>query len=317
MKNKFQRRASVGSSERPKQERGHRGGARRKAGADASNELHARIERAYAEMPPSEKAIADLILDAPGLLAVHSATELATIARSSKAAVTRCVQRLGYRSFAQARSEAREARLWGSPLYLVGNGEPQAQSAPASGLVAHFAADIDILARTRDGLVEAAIEEAAAAIASARRVVVLGYRNSQVLAAYARSQLDLLRAGVELAPRAGETLAEALVELGTTDVLVAVGFRRRVPAFVHAMQVAHQSGARTLCVADPGGATAPGHATWTISCPCRGASPFDSYVGAMSVLNYLATRVAKNLGERARRRLAQSERLHRELGDLI
>jgi len=182
---------------------------------------------------------------------------------------------------------------------------------------AHFAADAQLLNRTREALSDTDLRAAAQSIAGARRVVVLGYRNSHVLAAYARSQIDLLRPGVELAPRAGETLAEALVGLGPQDVVIAIGFRRRVPAFVHALRVAHQSGARTLYITDPGGSLAAQPATWTLGCHCRGASLFDSYVAAMSVLNYLGALVASFLGESARRRMQQAERLHRELGELV
>jgi hypothetical protein len=37
----------------------------------------------------------------------------------------------------------------------------------------------------------------------------------------------------------------------------------------------------------------------------------------MSVLNYLGALVASLLGESARKRLQQAERLHRELGELV
>jgi DNA-binding MurR/RpiR family transcriptional regulator len=314
-----------------KQDRGHGLPATRLAAEPPSATLSARIERSYETMPPSEQLVADLLLDFPGRLATHSATEIASLARSSQAAVTRCIRRLGYRDFAQAKREAREAQRWGSPLYLdadsaervASRGSSRPGRRPGAGgerraaLDAHFAADAQLLVRTREALSDADLAAAAQSIASARRVVVLGYRNSHVLAAYARSQIDLLRAGVELAPRAGETLAEVLVGLGPQDVVIAIGFRRRVPSFVHALRVAHQSGARTLLVTDPGGALGSQPATWTLSCHCRGASLFDSYVAAMSVLNYLGALVASLLGESARKRLQQAERLHRELGELV
>ena len=312
-----------------KQDRGHGAAPSGRATARQRSALSTRIERSYDALPPSERAVADLLLDFPGRLATHSATEIAALAGTSQAAVTRCIKRLGYTNFTQARREARDAQRWGSPLYLdadsaerAGAQGPQrardrAGRGRSAALDAHFAADAQLLTRTRDALSDADLRAAAQAIAGARRVVVLGYRNSHVLASYLRAQIDLLRPGVELAPRSGETLAEALVDLGAHDAVVAIGFRRRVPAFVQALRVAHQSGARVLYLTDPGGALAGGSATWTLGCHCRGASLFDSYVAAMSVLNYLSALVASLLGERARKRLQQAERLHRELGELV
>ncbi|HEY5632136.1 MAG TPA: MurR/RpiR family transcriptional regulator [Burkholderiaceae bacterium] len=288
--------------------------ARRRAHERAAPALAARIEQAYAAMPPSEKSVANLLLESPGRLATHSATELASLARSSKAAVTRCMRRLGYESFALARADARQAQQWGSPLYLAAVGEA---SARRSDLDAHVAADVEILNKTRDALSEDDLTAAAHALAGARRVVVLGFRNSHLLAGFARAQLGLLRPNVELVPTAGETLAEGLAELGRSDVVLALGFRRRVPTFVRALEVAHRAGARIVYVTDPSGSVAPRTATWTLRCHCRGASLFDSYVGAISVLNYLAARVASLVGEPARKRLQDVERMHGELGDLI
>ena len=317
MKNKFHVAASVeGASVQEMQERGqpaHVAALPLQRGAPT---LAARIERVYPDMPPSEKVVADLLLDAPGRLATHSATELAALARSSKAAVTRCIRRLGYRSFALAHEEARQAQQWGSPLYLSAGGT-SAEHARPSGLDAHVAADIELLNKTRDALAGRDLEAAARALADAHRVVVLGFRNSHLLAGFARTQLGLLRPNVELVPTAGETLAEGLAELGPSDVVLAVGFRRRVPIFVRALQAAHRAGARIVYLTDPSGSVAPRTATWTLRCHCRGASLFDSYVGALSVLNYLATLVAGHLGEPARKRLQDVERVHGELGDLV
>lgn len=48
-----------------------------------------------------------------------------------------------------------------------------------------------------------------------------------------------------------------------------------------------------------------------------GSSLFDSYAAPMSVLNFLCSRVAADLGADARDRLAIIEDIHLELDDLI
>lgn len=272
------------------------------------------MHECYETLPPSERSVADLLLNFPGRLATHSATELSASAGVSKAAVTRLIRRLGYTTYAQARDEARLAQQWGSPIYLDRTNGKQVE--PQSTLDAHVAADTEILRSTQRSLDAVELDAAARALARARRVVVVGFRNSAPLAAYVHAQIALVRGAAELAPMAGETLSERLIGLGRDDVVLAVGFRRRVPAFVTGLRVAHEAGARVVLLTDPDGAAALGCATWTFRCHCRGASMFDSYVAAISALNYLATQVARELGEPARKRLQEVEKLHGEFGDL-
>lgn len=279
-----------------------------------ASSLERRIKGSYAGLPNSERLVADLLLDFPSHLATHSATELARLSGASKAAVTRLVQRLGYQSFAQARADARNAQQWGSPIY-VSAADPA--GGMRSALEAHVAADLEVLRKTLEGLTQTGFDELVAALHAARRVLVIGHRNSALLASYARGQLGLLRAGVELAPMHGETLAEGLYGLGPQDVLLAVGFRRRVPAFLSALEVARTNGVRIAMLTDPTGAAIAHRADWVIPCHCRGASMFDSYVAAVSLINFLASQLAQKLGAEGRSRLRGIEQLHEELGDLV
>ncbi len=276
--------------------------------------LESRLRACYETLPGSEASIADVLLHHPGRLATHSATELAAAAGASKAAVTRLIQRLGYASYAAARAEAREAQQWGSPLYLEA-GAPVGPGLRAA-YAAHMTADQQILAWTLEGLDEAALTGTVGALATARRVVVVGFRNSAWLAMYARSQFGLLRPAVELAPLPAETLAEGLADLGPQDLLLAIGFRRRVPAFAAALRAARAAGTRIALISDPSGAAEQRLADWPLTVHCRGAAMFDSYVAGVSVLNFLAAQLAAELGDAGLHRLQGVEQWHRQLEDL-
>ena len=277
--------------------------------------LESRIHTAYEGLPGSEARVADVLLNHPGRLATHSATELAADAGVSKAAVTRLLKRLGYDSHAAARSEARLARQWGAPLYL------QSDASPGDGRKAayaqHVAADQQSLAHTLHGLDEAALDGSVLALARASRVLVLGFRNSAWLALYARIQLGLLRPAVDLAPLPSQTLSESLVGLGRGDVILAVGMRRRVPGFAAAIQAARAEGARIVLLTDPTGVADVPCVDWTLGCHCRGAAMFDTYVAAVSVINFLCAQVAAQLGTAALHRLQGVEQWHGRLGDMV
>lgn len=282
----------------------------------APDSLDKRLSACYEGLPNSERLVADLLLDFPAHLATHSATEVARLSGASKAAVTRLIQRLGYTSYAQARTDVRSAQQWGSPIYLdIRTAAPHASG--GSTIEAHIAADAEILRKTLENLNQAQLDAIVTTLRDARRVLVIGHRNSALLATYMRSQLGLLRSGVELAPMHGETLAEGLYGLGPDDLLLAVGFRRRVPAFLSALEIARRSGVRILLLTDPSGAAMARNTNWVIPCHCRGASIFDSYVAAVSLINYLASQLAAQLGPVGRARLREIEQLHEELGDLV
>lgn len=294
----------------PKQKPGGKTRARSTPGS-----FERRVRACYPELPKSERRVADLLLNFPSHLATHSATELAHMSAASKAAVTRLIKRLGYGSFTEARNDVRDAQAWGSPIYLDQDA-PGDEGAAPSILETHMTADVEVIRKTLEGLDQEHIGELVEALETAERILVIGYRNSALLAAYLRSQLGLLRSSVELAPMQGETVAEGLYGLGPRDLLFAVGFRRRVPIFLSALEVARRNRTRIALLTDPTGAPLGGKATWVIPCHCRGASIFDTYVAALSIINSLVSQLAARLGTEGRARLREIERIHEDLGDL-
>jgi len=276
--------------------------------------IEERIEARYEALGPAERKLADLILGFPGELASYSATELAALADVSKAAASRLFQRLGYASYEQARRAAREARRWGSPLYLntpAGDGE-----GPAGALAAHQQCEAANLARTMDALAGLDLDAVVDAVCRARRVALFGVRNSYMLASYARWQLIQVRGDVVLLPNAGETLAEHVADLGARDLLIAIGFRRRVPALGLLLRAARDAGVPILYLTDRSARRSAELATWTIRCEVRGASLFDSYSSAISVLHLLSSAVVRRLGPGGRARLKRIEALHDALREL-
>ena len=276
--------------------------------------LEARIQRHYDELPPAERRLADLLLGFPGNPASYSASELAAMAGTSNAAATRFFRRLGYKGYAEVRRQVRDAQAWGSPVYLSD------ASAPPGGengvVAAHLASETDNLRRTLEGLRPGQLEEIAAALARARRVPVVGFRNSRMIAHYFQRQLVLLRPGTVLLPAPGQTLAEDLADLGGEDVVVLVAFRRRVAAVGEVARITRERGASLLLVTDPSAMRITRFARWTLLCRLGSGSLFDSYASAMSLLNLLCAAVFRRMPDRAARRMRRIEALHEELGEL-
>ncbi len=281
----------------------------------ASSRLEARIQRHYDELPPAERRLADLLLGFPGNPASYSASELAAMAGTSNAAATRFFRRLGYRDYAELRRQVRDAEAWGSPVYLSGSA---ASGEGENGIVArHLASETANLRRTLEGIRPGQLEEMAAALAAARRVAVVGFRNSRMIAHYFQRQLVLLRPGTALLPAPGQTLAEDLADLGSEDLVVLVAFRRRVAAVGEVARITRESGASLLLVTDPSAMRITRFARWTLLCEVGSGSLFDSYASATSLLNLLCAAVFRRMPDRAARRMRRIEALHEELGELL
>jgi DNA-binding MurR/RpiR family transcriptional regulator len=276
--------------------------------------LEQRLRRVLDGLPPSERRLALVLLAAPGEAATHSATELAGRAGVSKAAATRLVRRLGYAGWDDLRRQVRETRQWGAPLYQL---SPWRAAGGRSGeLARHLERDLANLARSLEGLDSHTVDGAIRALVGARRVWIMGLRNSYMLAFYARRQLVLVKDDVRLLPVPGQTMAEDLAGVTEADVVLAIGFRRRMGALGRAMQAARAAGARIVYLTDPSEGERRARADWTLVCQVQGAWLFDSYVAAISLLNYLCSAIARATGEAGRDRLERIERLHQDLDEL-
>jgi len=272
------------------------------------------ILAAYEQLPPGEHKLADTILSKLNNLASFSATELAAEAEVSKATAARFFRRIGYQSFGHIRRQARAEAHLASPLYALAGVNPKERTTDA--LSKHVAADIRILSETFQLQNARQFAQAAALIAKASRVRVIGMRNGHFVALHAAYLLAQLREGVASLPGSAMTLAEDLASLGKGDVLLVVDLRRRAAMLQTIVRAARAAGVRLVFLASPGMSALSRPADLVLHCLTGGASIFDSYVAAVSIVNFLGASVAKELGRTGRKRLEAIEVLHHALGDL-
>jgi DNA-binding MurR/RpiR family transcriptional regulator len=259
-----------------------------------------RIDLSYAELSPQEQRAADFLRDHLADLAVYNATEVAHLSGVSKATISRLYRRLGFESAEELRDHVRELRSSGVPV---------ASSTPANYL-AHLDRELANLRAALSGL---DLGEAARTIAEARRVVVIGFRNSFPVALHLREQLAQARGGVELAPVTGQSIGEELAGLTTADAVVLIGFRRRPQLFTRLLAAVTQTGAASILLVDPSGRRSVGPVDIVIEVPIESVTAFDSYAAAMSVVSLLAAAVlAENVGA-GRARIASIGSLYSRL----
>ncbi|BDZ45658.1 hypothetical protein GCM10025866_15670 [Naasia aerilata] len=115
--------------------------------------------------------MADLIRSRPQDIALYNSSELAALAGVSKATVSRLFRRLGFSGSQEVRESLRAQRTAGVPVDL----DPG--QAMDERLAAQLRQDLENLGRLYASLDPRAVTEVASRIATARRVLVLGFRS--------------------------------------------------------------------------------------------------------------------------------------------
>lgn len=277
--------------------------------------LETRIFGAFDTFSPAERRLADALIKAHGELARYSATELSHEANVSKATTARFFQKLGYTDFRHARRQALQSRPWGSPLEALAELTEPLQG--RGNLGRHVANDIRNLTETAEAIAPQDLEQAVSILAGARRILVVGFRNSHSLAAYAFMVLNSIKPDVRLLGTGGLASPEQIADLGDSDVILAVGFRRRPYALRQILETAGARGISSVLITDTTASKTSKLANVTLTCQNQGAYLFDSYVSGLTILNFLCSTVALNLGDPAWARLSEIEELHDAFGDLI
>lgn len=275
--------------------------------------LESRIRQSWDRLSAHEQRLADVILAAPGQLAMNTATELAQSAGVSKATTTRFFRHLGYESFESARRQVREMQSSGSPLYLQ---QFQAESGLDSLIQSHLEREIANQVNTYRSLDTRQLAEVVRAIAQARRVVVLGWRHSQTIASLIYRDLVHVHRDVLLLPKAGDSLAEYLATLGPEDVAICVGLRRRMPALSSAMNALTELRVPMLYLSDVLSGKPARQANWIIRCHTEGSLIFDSTASLSGICNLLCSLVARERGKTSNDQLTQIESVHQWLDEL-
>ncbi|EXF25679.1 RpiR family transcriptional regulator [Nesterenkonia sp. AN1] len=280
---------------------------------DTETRIDARIDARYGSLPPQERHVADFLLEHLGDLAIFSAADISRETGVSKATVSRLFRKLDFEDFREVKDHARALRSRGVPTAAP---VTSADNDASTGVQRHEARDHENLARLGAGLAEGRLQQAVEMLAAAERVIVLGLRNSYPVALHLHQQLIQTRSKVRLAPQPGQTLGEELAGIGSGDLVVAVGFRRRPVVFGRAVRAVAASPAQLLCLGDSTSRHYAMEADCWIECPIDSEGAFDSYAAAMSLVSLLANGVLNRQLGAGRRRLSAIAKAYDELEEL-
>ncbi|QWT25343.1 MurR/RpiR family transcriptional regulator [Subtercola sp. PAMC28395] len=278
-----------------------------------------RIDESYGDLSPQEQRAADFILDHLADLAVYNASELARLSGVSKATVSRLFRSLGFSDAQEVRDHARALRNQGVPIGGISIGEPETRSLPdgaTAALHAHIEQELSNIRTALHAVTDGRVTEAARILAAARRVVVIGLRNSYPVALHLRQQLIQGLDDVRLAPQPAQSIGEELAGLGPGDAVVIVGFRRRPSGFARVVDAVRHRNVPVVLIADSSAARFADDASVWLDCPVDSVSALDSYAAANSLVALLASETLGVAATGSRKRISSINRLYGDLGEL-
>jgi len=274
--------------------------------------LRQRIQDQYLMLSGVDRKLADVLLAHESAALGYSASELAGQAGVSKASAVRFFRRLGFAGFQAFRQHLRNQQVPTSPLARL-----RQEPGHATALHQHLAQDAAVLQQLAQQLSDAQVHAGARLLLNARRIGVLGWRNSFMAAFYARALLAQVRPGVLLLNEAAGQDAEWLADIGAQDVLLVLDLRRRTHRLTTTVSAACAQGATLLLISDAQLSPLHSLARCSLICPASTTTAvFDSYVGVISLIHHLAQVVLALSPDATRAHLNSVEQAHRHLGDL-
>lgn len=271
----------------------------------------ARVRTVLPDLHPTERRLAEAVLDFPGDIAGYTASEIADLAGVSNATVSRFVRKLGYASFDEARRAVRQEGRGAAALLRFG----AVEEGEGGTVAAHLEQSRRNLDATYGGLGSEDVDSLARALHEARRVWLAGFRAGFPMASYLAWQISQVLPEVSVIPKTGETLAEAAATMSAEDVVVLL-LLRRSPKLAWALaECAIEAGAQVSLIGDLPSMTAL-PARWHMPCLTTSRGPLLNHVSVMAVCNLVAARTLELSGPAGRRQMERIEDVHDRFGEL-
>jgi len=277
-------------------------------------DVGALIEQHQERLTPAERRVAAVVLDHPQLVAFGTVAELARKASTSGASVIRLCTKLGFDGFSALQSTVQ--RDLGRQLRPATARIRQ----PESGDLLARGTDVELdnVATTLDNVDRTRFELAIQSLANtASRVLVLAGEASRGIGMQIVSDLSMLRPGVTQVSGSAVRVHRAMADMRPGDTLLLLDLPRYDAWLVEAAQAALSRHATVIALSDSVLSPLARRADLHFVVTAKGNGPFDSYVGALALIDVLVAGVADRLRATATESLDRIEAAWSEAGVLL
>ena len=268
-----------------------------------------RIGVFYSGLSKGHKRIADFIKNNYEKASFMTAAKLGKTVGVSESTVVRFASHVGFDGYPELQKHLQE--LVKSHLTSVQRMEVAANRMGGDDIINDaFAADAEMLKRTREGVSREDFFGSVAAINKAHKIYVLGSRSSASLASFAAFYLNYLCDNVVLIDTSSTSeMFEQMFRISEQDVCIAISFPRYSNQTINALSFAKSRGATIISITDGEMSPIAQYATYLLVAESSMVSFVDSLVAPLSLINALIAACAKendghvceNLGELEKR----------------
>ena len=264
-----------------------------------------RIGVFYSGLSKGHKRIADFIKNNYEKASFMTAAKLGKTVGVSESTVVRFASHVGFDGYPELQKHLQE--LVKSHLTSVQRMEVAANRMGGDDIINDaFAADAEMLKRTREGVSREDFFGSVAAINKAHKIYVLGPRSSASLASFAAFYLNYLCDNVVLIDTSSTSeMFEQMFRISEQDVCIAISFPRYSNQTINALSFAKSRGATIISITDGEMSPIAQYATYLLVAESSMVSFVDSLVAPLSLIIALIAACAKendghvceNLGE--------------------
>lgn len=252
-------------------------------------------------LTPTERRIAQAVLDEPTLLAFGTVSDLATRVGTSRPSIVRFATKLGFDGYTDLQAHVR--RDLSDQLSRPGD-RIRLESRSTSRKRSEIAAGIDSVFEVVD---QGGFREFSRLIVAANRVWVVSGESSRAGGHALHSGLAMIRPGVRFVD--GHNVARDLADAGPDDVAVVLDFFRYRRASIRAAETF--ASLQTPLIAITDGPLSPLASLTEHWCQIKipSVGPFDSSLPAVAAAELLVSQVTRDLEGDARDRIDRTETL--------
>ncbi|MFV0244392.1 MAG: MurR/RpiR family transcriptional regulator [Qingshengfaniella sp.] len=270
--------------------------------------LAMRIQECLDDLTPSEHVLAAYILEHQLQIVGLTAAELARAAGTSKSTAVRFFRTLGYESYDEVRQQARSELNRRQPGVGAGLGLADLKAGSPQAFLAEEAL---ALSRTLEELSSETLRAVVRRLAMAERVWILALADDAPLGPLTQTLLSSVRGNVELLTDSGTSFFTRLASVSPRDTLFLIALGPRSAEARFAVEQGLSAGADMVVLTNVAQAKPVG-ADLVMRCHARSDMPDGSVAAAVSLLQFVAQRLASRLGARAAARKALLVNLREE-----
>jgi DNA-binding MurR/RpiR family transcriptional regulator len=250
------------------------------------------ITERFDDFSRSQKDVARYIVDHLDEAAFQTAEELARRANTSSSTVVRFSQALGFDGYPElqqaAIEEYRHKVAEGAGEGNSGSGAAALFNFDHSEFEASLGADYSNIEETARSLTREQVEASVSAIATSRRVLIVGVEQMAFFASYLRHLLGLLDVRAEIVASPNQDNIQRLSRMDEETLLVVLTAGRAHPLTLRALKLARHRRARTLSITDATLSDVAEHSELVLYYSSNGPSYIRSNAALMGLVQALA-----------------------------